>query len=84
MLATGFHEMTAVPVNCPSLIASDSGSPESAEEELPLQLSVTIPPARFASVALPLCRNGRSAVCCSGQAVLLFSKLARSVLRSWV
>ena len=63
MLDTGFHDTTVVPVNWPSSILSLIGRPVIADEELPVQLSVMIPPASEASAALP--SSGRSAACCA-------------------
>ena len=84
MLGTGFHDKTAVPVSCPSSTLSRIGRPVSADDELPVQVSVMIPAASDRSVALVLPSSGPSAACCAGQAVLLLLNAAFSVLLSCV
>lgn len=86
MLGAGFHDTTPVPVNWPSAILSLIGTPVSADVELPVQVSVMMPPISGLSAAgtAALASSGLSAACCAGQTVLLLLKLASRRLCSLV
>ena len=63
-----------MPVPSPSLRLSFSASALSCAVELPVQVSVMMPPTSDASAGLA--SDGPSAACCAGQIVLLLLKLA--------